>query len=335
MNTIFLSLCKIILPSFAANPINGTTFLGFCFSILLFGCEKSSSEISQKGYNTKNIIIVVIDGPRYSDTWDSSGLARIPVMAKILRPKGTFFTNFYNNGYTWTNSGHTAITTGLRQQIDNNGRELPKNPSFFQYWLKHTGKPATSAWLITSKGKLNVLANTQHPDWKNTYQPSTNCGVNNTGNGYRDDSLTFIEAKKILKEYKPNLVLINLREPDVSGHAGNWKAYLKGISDSDKYVGQLWDFLQKDSFYKDQTSLLITNDHGRHSHGTNGDFINHGDQCEGCQHISLLALGPDFVKGKTVNTKYNQTDISATIAEIFGFKFDVTEGQKIKELLPF
>ncbi|WP_170252672.1 alkaline phosphatase family protein [Adhaeribacter aerolatus] len=303
------------------------------FSTILISCEKTPVETVQKSFRTQNVIIVVIDGPRYLDTWDSTSLARIPNMAKILRPKGTFFSKFYNNGYTYTNSGHTAITTGNRQPIDNNGKELPKNPSLFQYWLKHSGKPANSAWIITSKGKLNILANTQHPDWHNTYQPSTNCGIENTNNGYRNDSLTLIEAKRILKEHQPNLALINFREPDAAGHSGNWREYLKGITTSDRYVTQLWDFLQKDTFYKDKTALFITNDHGRHTYGSSGDFINHGDQCEGCQHISLLALGPDFPKGKTIETKYNQTDISATVAALLGFSFDVTEGQKIQELL--
>ena len=313
-----------------------TCILHLVFALLfitMFSCESQSLKEVKKRYSTQNIIIVVVDGARYVDTWDSSAISRIPHMAKVLRPQGTFFTSFYNNGYTWTSSGHTAITTGVRQPIDNNGNEYPKNPSVFQYWLKHTGNPGNSAWIIASKGKLNVLANTQHPDWKDAYQPSTNCGVDNTGIGYRDDSLTFMEAKRILSEHHPKLVLINFREPDVSGHAGNWDAYLKGISASDEYVGKLWNFIQKDSIYKDKTALFITNDHGRHTHGGSGDFISHGDECEGCQHISLLTLGPDFAKGKIVDTKYNQTDISATIAAIFNFNFDVTSGQNIKELL--
>ncbi|MDQ4139833.1 MAG: alkaline phosphatase family protein [Bacteroidota bacterium] len=314
------------------NSVSNTwlIYLGLVYLLgFLFACERVSFENGKKSYGTQNVVIVVIDGARYSDTWDSSAIFRIPNMAKVLRPQGTFFTNFYNNGYTFTISGHTAITTGLCQPMDNNGNEYPKNPSLFQYWLKHTGKPATCAWIIASKGKLNVLANTQHSDWKNTYQPLTNCGINNTGQGYRNDSLTFAEAIRIFKEHQPNLVLINFKEPDASGHSGNWDTYLKGISASDKYVGQLWDFLQKDEFYKNKTAVFITNDHGRHTN----DFISHGDECEGCQHISLLALGPDFAKGKTVNKRYNQTDISATIAELLGFNFNVTQGKKIEELL--
>lgn len=299
----------------------------------LYSCETATINKSAKPYQTQNVIIVVIDGPRYTDVWENNAVARIPNMAKTLRPLGTFFSNFYNNGYTFTSAGHTAITTGKRQSLENNGNELPNSPSIFQYWLKQTGKPATAAWIITSKGKLSILANTKHPDWQNTYQPSTNCGINNSGKGYRSDSLTFIAVKSVLQEYHPNLVLINLKEPDESGHAGNWNAYLKGISASDKYVGQLWAFLQQDKFYQGKTALFITNDHGRHSYGDPADFITHGDNCEGCQHISLLAVGPDFKKGQTIETKYNQTDISPTIAALMGFTFNETEGIKIKELL--
>src|SRR5687767_8704345 len=134
----------------------GIKFLVLAFLMaFLFSCEESTFEDGKKGYQTKNVIIVVIDGPRYQDTWGDGSLTRIPVMDQVLRPQGTLFTNFYNDGYTYTASGHAAITTGFRQPIENGGKEYPQKPSIFQYWLKHTGKPNTAAWIITSKGKLN------------------------------------------------------------------------------------------------------------------------------------------------------------------------------------
>lgn len=275
----------------------------------------------KKPLRTENVIIVVIDGPRYSETWDvTPGL--IPNMSTKLKSKGSFLNNFYNDAYTYTNSGHAAITTGVNQPIDNFGEELPANPSIFQYFLKQSGKPATAAWIVSSKDKLHILANTQRPDWQGAYLPSMNCGVGGPGTGYRMDSLTLEAAKNVLATHRPNLMLINFMEPDGYAHAGNSENYLRGISRSDRYVKQLWEFLGKNKFYKNKTTLIITNDHGRHSDGIDGGWMEHGDNCEGCQKISFLALGPDIKKGREIKTRYTLVDIAPTVARLLQFEMD-------------
>ncbi|WP_071530884.1 alkaline phosphatase family protein [Pontibacter sp. BAB1700] len=148
---------------------------------------------------------------------------------------------------------------------------------------------------------------------------------------FRRDTLTFDVAKSILETHRPNLVLINLLEPDVQGHLNNWPKYLKGITASDRYVWQLWNFIQQDSHYKDKTALLITNDHGRHPDGHLDSFVSHGDGCESCRRISLLALGPDFKKGKKITDVYEQVDIPTTVAELMGFSIPNTQGRVFKE----
>lgn len=295
-------------------------FIAAFLLVITSSCSPTASE-SKKGQSTQNVIIVVIDGPRYSETWDKTpGL--IPNMSTALKPKGVFFSNFLNDGFTYTNSGHAAITTGVNQHIDNYGEEFPANPSIFQYFLKQTGKPATAAWLITSKDKLHILANTTDSLWQGQFLPSVNCGVNGPGTGYRADSLTLVEAKRILTEHKPNLVLINFMEPDGFAHAGNQDYYVRGIVRNDQYVKELWDFLSKDDHYRNKTALLITNDHGRHLDGIDGGWQEHGDNCEGCQHISLLALGPDFKKGAATEVRYTLVDIAPTVARLLDFKMD-------------
>lgn len=283
------------------------------------------------GLRTENVIILVIDGVRYSETWGAvPGI--IPNMSQSMMPQGTFCNNFRNEAYTYTNSGHTAITTGVNQPIDNYGTELPANPSIFQHWRKLTGKPATAAWVVSSKDKLDILGNTLHPDWQDQFLPSLNCGVSGPGSGYRADSLTLVEVLNVLGTHRPNLMLINFMEPDGYAHAANWDFYLRGIARGDRYAKQLWDFLRKDKHYRNKTTLLITTDHGRHLDTVDSGWVDHGDDCEGCQRISLLALGPDFRKGGFVETKYTLVDISATIAPMLGMAFPQAEGSVMKEL---
>jgi len=61
---------------------------------------------------------VVIDGTRYSETFGADSLY-IPHIWSQLRPFGTIWINFYNDGLTKTDLGHTAIATGAWQKIDN------------------------------------------------------------------------------------------------------------------------------------------------------------------------------------------------------------------------
>ncbi|MBH8559773.1 sulfatase-like hydrolase/transferase [Hymenobacter negativus] len=286
---------------------------------------------SKKGLRTKNVIIVVIDGPRYSETWGNIP-GNIPNMSTTLKAKGVFFPTFYNNGYTYTNSGHTALTTGINQPIDNYDKEFPQQPSIFQLWRKATGKPATAAWLITSKDKLYILANTLNPEWKDQYPPSVDCGISGPGTGYRADSLTLIAVKRILTQYQPNLVLINFMEPDGYAHAGNWPNYIRGINRDDRYVQQLYDFLQKSKAYRNNTALFVTNDHGRHLDTVPPGWTEHGDGCEGCRHISLLALGPDFRKGRTVKDTCTLVDVPSTVAYMLGIPFAQGQGKSIDAL---
>ncbi|MFD2247010.1 sulfatase-like hydrolase/transferase [Pontibacter ruber] len=317
-----------------ARSINKYTcrlFLAVLFLALPSLTTFASPPPKPKPLRTKNVIIVVIDGVRYSETWGAvPGV--IPNMSTRLLGKGVFFNGFLNDAYTYTNSGHTAITTGINQPIDNYGKELPAHPSFFQLWRKQTGKPASAAWIVSSKDKLDILANTRDSLWQNQFVPSLNCGVNGPGTGYRADSLTLVEVKRVLSTDKPNLMLINFMEPDGYAHAENWNYYIRGIARDDRYVQQLYDFLRKDKHYKKKTTLLITTDHGRHLDGIDGGWIDHGDNCEGCQRIFLLAIGPDFAKGQFVDTRYTLVDISATVAKLMGFKFEQSQGKVMKEL---
>jgi predicted AlkP superfamily pyrophosphatase or phosphodiesterase len=304
----------------------------FVLAILSFQTKNYDDVPTGRKYITENVIILVIDGPRMSETFGDSTYKYIPNLANVLAPQGVLLKNFRNNGPTYTNAGHSAITTGVYQRINNSGLELPKNPSIFQYFLKEKGLSKESAWIIASKGKLNILANTKSKKWRNQYVPSAFCGINGSGLGYTADEKNFSDALRILGQYHPKLTLINLLEVDVNGHANLWEGYLKAIQRTDQKALELWNFIENDSIYKGKTTLFITNDHGRHSKGHKDGFVSHGDNCEGCRSIYLIALGPDFKKNSILPNRYEQIDISKTIAEMLHFNEPVSEGQIMKDL---
>ncbi|MDG1333011.1 MAG: sulfatase-like hydrolase/transferase [Crocinitomicaceae bacterium] len=295
-----------------------------------FGCERDKIH---EEFETENVVIIVVDGARYSESWGDPTHANVPNLDS-LKSQGVFFPNFFNFGDTRTVPGHTALITGVYENLDNNGYDTPTNPSIFQCWAKKFNASSNESWVITSKDKLEVLGNCTRSAWRDQYLPETHCGVNGDGlmSGYQDDSATVAQGLAILEEYHPKLVLFNLREPDYSGHGGVWNQYLNAIQNSDEYVKQIIEFIQNDPAYQGKTTIFITCDHGRHTDGVAEGFSGHGDDCEGCQRIGMLAIGPDFKQGKTVKTEYGQIDIARTIARMLDFEMPHGKGRSIKEL---
>jgi hypothetical protein len=294
--------------------------------------EPKDTLVVKHADSTENVIVLIIDGARYADTWDATGTPLIPYRT-ALRNEGFFCSNFRNNGLTLTVSGHTAIMTGNYETMNNTGTQTPSYPSMMQVWRKSFNKPAEKAWIVASKDKLEVIKNCTNGEWNNVSNPMTNCGNNGLGSGYRDDLTTLNKAKTILSEYEPNLMLINFKQPDFAGHSADSLAYVQGIFDTDNYVNLIWNFIQTNEHYKNKTALIVTNDHGRHTPGHLDGFISHGDDCEGCRHIEFLALGPDFKKNYITGTSYEQIDIAPTIAYLLGFKMPYGKGKVMKELL--
>ncbi|TSJ45714.1 alkaline phosphatase family protein [Fluviicola chungangensis] len=302
----------------------------FVFLILL-ACTHDKVSPYRK-YQTQNVIIIAIDGPRYSETWGDPLRINIPVRDS-LSAYGALFTNFRNLGETFTIPGHTAICTGNYQSIANDGSQLPNYPSIFQMWLKSTNETYTKCGIIGSKDKLRVLSNCLYPDYQDQYRPFFNCGVNGDGTGgYRADSVTLEIALNVLAANQPKLMLIAFKDPDFFGHQGDSARYIDAIRKTDEYLGIIWNYIQNSPVYKDKTTLIITNDHGRHLDGISDGYKSHGDNCDGCRHIELFALSPDFKSNVQLNTPYDQLDISATIGELLHFPFYTGKGKVMTEL---
>jgi hypothetical protein len=87
--------------------------------LLQVSCRHDPPVIKKK-LATENVVIVLIDGPRYSETWGDPSHKYIPGM-NLTSKEGVVFTEFYNDGVTNTVNGHGAITTGYNENLDNGG----------------------------------------------------------------------------------------------------------------------------------------------------------------------------------------------------------------------
>jgi Sulfatase len=315
-------MAKLLLASFIG-------FLGI-ISLSLISCEDDAT--IQRNYETEYVVVIVVDGPRYSETWGDPTHANIPFRSQLLS-QGVLASNFRNNGTTFTNPGHTSMFTGTYQNIANNGSELPSKPTLFQELIRQRSLAPTAVSIITSKDKLHVLRNSTFSGYEGNYLASFNCGGNGDGTGgYRADSITFNLAKLKLQNESPILTHISFKEPDASGHLADSLGYINGIIKTDQYINELWQIIQANPKMSGKTTLIVTNDHGRHSDGILNGFVSHGDDCDGCRHIEFFAVSPDFKQNYISTIAYEQIDVAHTVAELLHIRMKEGVGKVMWDL---
>lgn len=299
--------------------------------VLTVGSAGANSFAGEAESGSPHVILLVVDGERYSEAWGSPGRENIPRRANELAPQGTMLTHCVNDGNTYTLPGHCSLLTGFNDELRGNGQDYPSHPSLFQL-LVSKNIAADKVWLVTSKAKLNVLVNCADVAWKDRHLARTDCGNELLPGGNREDKDTMASARSILLKYQPKFMTINLKEPDIAAHRQDWNGYLKAIKDSDAMAADFWLWLQATSPFKDSTTLIITNDHGRHIEGRMEGYVSHGDGCSGCRHIGCLIIGPNIRRGAVIHERYTQRDIAATLAQMVGVQLLKSEGKPIIDI---
>jgi hypothetical protein len=269
----------------------------------------------------QNVFIVVIDGARYSETFGSDSIY-MPRIWNDLRPQGTIYTNFRNEGLTKTCPGHASIVTGTWQRLINDGSDRCTMPTVFEYFRQQTAATEASCYVVSGKPKLAMLTYSTDTSYGSRFKA---CFITND---YESDVQTWKQLAEVLHLKHPRLVVVNFPEVDSSGHSGQWETYIHALRQVDSLVFILWNTIQSDSIYHNATTMFVTNDHGRHD-DKHGGFENHGDTCEGCRHIMLLALGPQFNPNTIVPDSCTQIDIAPTVGEILHFNLPKTEGKTL------
>jgi len=150
----------------------------------------------------------------------------------------------------------------------------------------------------------------------------------------RLDSFTYRFAKQYLLNKQPRLLVISLGETDDFAHNGKYDAYLKSAKQSDAFIRDLWQTIQQTPGYKDNTTLIITTDHGRGSHAD--DWQHHSSKralarseqgkqrfpngIVGSEHIWLAAIGPDIKATGLIKPKneLKQAQVAATVLSVLG-----------------
>ncbi len=164
----------------------------------------------------------------------------------------------------------------------------------------------------------------------------------------RLDVFTQQFSLEYLKRKKPTLLYVAFGETDDFAHDRQYDQYLWAAQRTDQFIAELWQQLQDDPFYRNQTTLLITTDHGRGRHADS--WSHHGSvramagylqkltasaAVEGSDEIWLAALGPAITPQgvKSTATPWWQHQVASTVAELLGYDFQAFQ-YKAQAALP-
>jgi hypothetical protein len=128
------------------------------------------------------------------------------------------------------------------------------------------------------------------------------------------------------------VLFIGYGETDEWAHTGRYDLLLRAAHQFDKFVAQLWNTMQSMPSYHDQTTFIITTDHGRGGGLT--AWKDHGTEQEGSENIWIGVLGPDTRPlGEREHTPtVTQSQIAATLAALLGKDYRDSVPQAAKPL---
>lgn len=248
------------------------------------------------------------------------------------------FDNKVNNAnpHWFSYPGYSEIMTGFADStIDSN--EFPPNPhvtvlEFLNKQSKFKGKVAAfGAWnafdriLNQQRSGIPVFSAFDTIGGKN---PTPNEKLINAmmqdsyrpfGNAECLDVFTHYAALDYLKTKKPKVLYISYGETDEWAHHGYYRSYLDAAHLVDKWIKEIWTFVQGDPQYKNKTAVFITTDHGRGDINKN-EWTDHGSGVADASEIWFAAMGPNIPSTgeQKNNVQFYQDQFAQTIAKLLG-----------------
>lgn len=300
----------------------------------------------------------------FAKYWSADTVERrkklMPFVWDVIAAKGQLYGNrLYGNKvdcanpYWFSYPGYNEILTGYPDTAVNSN-EYPPNPhtTVFEFINKQPGfegkVAAFGAW-----GAFDRILNKERCGFPVASAFGLTGGTNPSANekllndmltdSYKPfgtaeclDVFTHYMALNHLTEKKPRALFIAYGETDEWAHHGNYKDYLDAAHQLDKWLKDLWDYVQSTPEYKDKTAIVITTDHGRGDIDKN-KWTSHGSSSvEDSYEIWMAAIGPGITaKGEVKQPlQLYQKQTAQTVAGLLGLTYtaDHPIAEAVKEL---
>jgi hypothetical protein len=137
-------------------------------------------------------------------------------------------------------------------------------------------------------------------------------------NDVRLDAFTFRLAMAHLAAARPRAVYLAFDETDDWSHDGRYDRLLESYARTDRYLSELWSWLESQPDYRGRTHLLITTDHGR-GH-TPQDWKSHGAKVTGAEKVWIAFASPRMAQRGVwgAHPPLTTSQVAATLAAWVG-----------------
>jgi hypothetical protein len=141
----------------------------------------------------------------------------------------------------------------------------------------------------------------------------------------RKDLLTYASAKNFIEKNHPKVLFLGLGETDDFAHKKEYDQYLYKGKQVDQIIGELWYYVQTDPFYKNNTTFIITTDHGRGSKGAK--WSTHGFWIKGSGETWMAMIGNNIMNNGEMKNKdiAYLKQIASTISLLADEKFEADD----------
>jgi Type I phosphodiesterase / nucleotide pyrophosphatase len=243
------------------------------------------------------------------------------------------------NPYWFSYPGYSEIFTGYADTLINRN-DYPPNPhvtvlEFLNSQPGYKNKVAAfGAWdafdRILNQGRSKIPVFSAFDKFGGTNPNATEKLLNTLSeDGYKPfgdaeclDVFTHYAALNYLHTKKPKVLYISYGETDEWAHTGHYRDYLNAANMVDKWIKDIWNYVQSDPYYKNKTAIFITTDHGRGDINKE-EWTSHNNKIKDSYQIWMAAMGPGIkAKGevKTAGQLY-QKQFAQTIAGLLGFVY--------------
>ncbi|MCL6266948.1 sulfatase-like hydrolase/transferase [Flagellimonas myxillae] len=245
--------------------------------------------------------------------------------------------------------GYNEILTGAADDARITSNDKFNNPNITvleRYNKTESGKGKVAAFgswdvfpFIVNEERSGVPVNagfesaTNNPNEREQFLNKLQEQIPSPWGSVRLDAFTHHFALEHMKKAHPKLVYISYGETDDFAHEGDYQAYLKSAHNTDGLIKEIWEYTQKDEFYKDQTVFIISTDHGRGTQPLH-TWTGHGSKIKGADQVWLVVFGKGIPPlGEAEGEKQWYTNqIAPTILDILDVPInsDEVKGEPLK-----
>ena len=241
---------------------------------LFYICVSQASTVS-------HVIHISVDG-LYAKAISSLGEQKLPNFTRLKNEGASTLSARTDTDFTDTLPNHTTQLTGRRVERNHQGHGWIFNidpgalitvhinaGEYINSIFDSVHDAGLSTGLYASKQKFTLFKRS----WNSVHGAADTVAVDN-GKNKIDKYVFNTNTARLITNFITDLAdqprhyaFLHIRDPDTAGHDYSWSLtpnspYLNAIVNTDQYLGEILDFIETDTEYKESTALILTSDHG-------------------------------------------------------------------------